>query len=342
VRPPPTGNDAANQRLIAEFVAQADVTDSTRAKYRAHLGELARWLASESGVGFEQVSSIDLVRFMAYLRSGDRFAAPKHHRVIGELSASARKNVIASIHSFYRYLVLVGIVAVDPSASIKPPRVAHRSGLVLDVDEVRALLEARGGTPRERIQTYLLAYTAARSHELRQLRWSDIDMATATMTLLGKGGKRRVIDVHPVLMGELRRWYICQSDEAARNAALRSAKSDPATDFVLLTRTGRQVAKTVIAEQLKRRAIRAGVRVRPTPSGTIATNVSPHAMRRTFATILLDEGHHIDAIADVLGHSSIDTTRKHYAFASNARRRATILAYDPLAGQARDSGHSRT
>jgi integrase len=63
--------------------------------------------------------------------------------------------------------------------------------------------------------------------------------------------------------------------------------------------------------------------------GRRSTAVSPHALRRSFATILLDQGHPIDAIADVLGHASIDTTRQHYAFASNARRRATILAYDP-------------
>jgi integrase len=74
--------------------------------------------------------------------------------------------------------------------------------------------------------------------------------------------------------------------------------------------------------------MRAGVRVSVNENGRPASAVSPHALRRTFATILLDQGHHIDAIADVLGHASIDTTRQHYAFASTARRRATMLAYD--------------
>jgi integrase len=168
--------------------------------------------------------------------------------VTGALSASARKNVVASIHSFYRYLLLVGVVTIDPSASIRPPRVQHRPGLVLDAEEVRALLEACGGMPRERIQTYLLAYTAARSDELRCLRWSDVDFSNATMQLVGKRGKVRVIDIHPLLMGELRRWYIYQHDQADRNEAMLRAKADPATDFVLLTSAGRQIAKTVIAK----------------------------------------------------------------------------------------------
>jgi len=204
---------------------------------------------------------------------------------------------------------------------------------------VRALLDVLGGSQRERIQTFLLVYTAARTGELRRLRWSDIDFVHSTITLVGKRGKVRVVDVHPHLMAALRRWYLYQDHEAERNVALRRAKGDPATDFVLLTRTGKPVAKTVIAEQLKRRAVRAGVRVRITPTGEAATAVSPHALRRTFATILLDEGHHIDAIADVLGHSSIDTTRTHYAFASNARRRATILAYDPQRGDGVERGN---
>lgn len=327
MQPDPTNAREANERLIAEFVVQADVTDATRAKYRAHLGELAAWLASECVTTLEHVATGDLVRFMTYLRAGERYAAPRHHRVTGSLSASARKNVLASIHSFYRYLVLVGIVAIDPSASIRPPRVQHRPGLVLTVDEVRSLLDAPGGTPRERVQVFLLVYTAARSSELRGLRWSDIDFGNATMLLVGKRGKTRSVDIHPHLMSEIRRWYIHQDDDARRNPAIRRAKASPVSDFVLLTRAGRPVAANVIAKQLKARALRANVRVIDASRGVTA--VSPHALRRTFATILLDQGHPIDAIADVLGHVSIDTTRHHYAFASNARRRATILAYDP-------------
>jgi integrase len=326
MRPPPRD---ANVRLIAEFVMQADVTDATRVKYRAHLGELSAWLVHERVGSFENAATGDLVRFMAYLRGGDRFAAAQHHRVTGALSASARKNVLASIHSFYRYLVMVGVLDRDPSAPIKPPRVQHTPGLRLEAEDVRAILDAAGGTPRERVQAYLLAYTAARAGELRRLRWRDIDFQRATILLVGKRGKVRVVDIHPRLMSELRRWYIQQDDNAQRSPALRRAKANSDTDFVLLTRTGRPVAKTVIARQLKARAVRAGVRVRTTSAGEVVTDVSPHALRRTFATALLDAGHHIDAIADVLGHSSIDTTRKHYAIASNARRRATILAYDP-------------
>lgn len=318
--------------LIAEFIEQADVADTTRAKYRAHLGELLAWLnysrvAQGQPADIPNATPAELHRFMAYLRSGERFAAVDHHRVSGELSASARKNFLSSIHSFYRYLVDVRVIAFDPSASIKPPRVQRRPGLVLTTGEVRNILDAPG-TPRERIQAYLLTYTAARTGEIRQLRWRDIDLVGATITVCGKGGKVRVIDIHPRLMSELRRWYIWLDDEAGRNPAVRAAKSDSDRDFVLLTRLGNPVPKGLIARQLKDRAARAGVRVREGGGRDNRSAVSPHALRRTFASTLLDQGHHIDAIADVLGHDSVDTTRRHYAFASNARRRHTIHAYD--------------
>ncbi|MBC7645035.1 MAG: tyrosine-type recombinase/integrase [Thermoleophilia bacterium] len=324
----------ASRLLIAEFVGQADVTAATRTKYRAHLGELLAWLnhpnTSRREAGLLQIADVspaDLHRYMAYLRGGDRFAAIEHHRVRGELSPSARKNILSSIHSFYRYLSAVRVIVVDPSALIKPPRVQHRPGLALTADEVRRILDAHG-TPRERIQAYLLTYTAARTDEIRRLRWQDIDFAKATITISGKYDKIRHIDIHPRLMTELRRWYIWQDEEANRNAAIRAAKAHSEQDYVLLTSTGQPVPTGLIARQLKNRAARAGVHVRENGGRDNRSAVSPHALRRTFATLLLDQGHHIDAIADVLGHASVDTTRRHYAFASTARRRDTIHAYN--------------
>lgn len=320
-----------SRRLIAEFVAQADVTDATRMKYRARLGELLAWLvhpqAGAAGSSLLDLTAGDLHRYMAYLRSSERYAAVAHHRVRGELSASARRNSLSSIHSFYRYLVAVGAVVTDPSATIKPPRVRRHPGLTLTAEEVRRVLDAPG-TPRERIQAYLLTYTAARTEEIQRLRWQDVDFVNATLRICGKGGKLRVLDIHPRLMSELRRWYIYQDDEASRNPAIRAAKSNPNSDLVLVTRTGRPVPTGLIARQLKDRAARAGVHVRAQGGRDNRSAVSPHALRRTFATLLLDRGHHIDAIADVLGHESVDTTRRHYAFASSARRRETIHAYD--------------
>lgn len=312
-----------NLTLIDEFVAQSTAGVATRTKYRTHLLEFARWSERSGCMDLLQVRTGQVARFMAYLRSGDRFAAAQHHRVAQTASGATRKNIRSSLCRFYRYLESVELVPKNPVLAVESPKARHTPGLVLTADEVRRILDAPG-QPRERIQVYLLTYTGAREHEIRQLRWQDIDFQNQTMLLRGKNHKHRAIDIHPRLMGELRRWLLAQEEHAYSNARLRAAKSNAETDFVLLTSRGRQLSHSVIIKQLKQRAARAGVRCIKTADKGNVSAVHPHALRRTFGTLLLNDGHHLDAVADVLGHASVNTTRKHYAFSSTERRRETI------------------
>lgn len=321
---------AFNAGLIDEFVRTIEAAPRTKTKYRFHLTELDAWLAHPRTLRAGRSTSLldltpgDVQRFMGYLKSGERYAATERCR-IGELSASARKSFHGSMRSFYRYLVSVEMVTVDPTASVGPPKVTARPGLRLTLDELMRLLDAPG-EPRDRIQTFLLAFTGARMNEIRSLRWQCVDFVEQTIMLHGKGDTYRALDIHPRLMGELRRWYIYQQDLAAKNPAIAQAKSSPDTDYVLLSRNGRPLADTTIMKTLKARAARAGLYSTPDKGPDNPSALHPHALRRTVATLLLNDGHHLDAVADVLGHKSVDTTRTHYAFASNARRKATIHA----------------
>ena len=331
--PPSRPIHQSDQDLVDEFVAQSNVATSTRYKYRVQLAEFARWLAiiraDDKHAHLLATTPRDVARFMAYLETEDRFAARTVEQRTRALSASSRKSYLASIHSLYRYLVSMNVLTVDPSRAIRAPRVTLKRGLHLTEDELRVLLDAHGSA-RERIVTYLLAFTAARSGELRDLRWQDVDLEQRVIRLRGKRDKIRYVDIHPRLMVELRRWLIHQWSDADRYPAIRAAKADPETDLVLLTRNGTPVPPASIAKQIKARAARAGLHARdPEQSPYNASDVSPHALRRTFATILLNQGHPIDAVADVLGHASLDTTRSHYAFSNDARRRATIHAFNP-------------
>lgn len=325
-----SADDAA---LITEFCVQADVTEATRIKYRTHLAEFSRWLQHPQTIatycpGLATATQANVVRFMAYLLVGDRYAASAYCKPRTALAASSRKSVLGSLHAFYRYLVYVGLADRNPADGLPRPKQKPRPGLHLTADELRRLLDVRGSA-RERIQVYLLAYTAARAGEIRNLRWQDVDLAARTLALRTKGDRHRVVDIHPRLMSELRRWFLYVDHLAERNPALRAAMSDPDRDFVLLTRSGRQLSPSTIYKQLKRRAVRACLYELEPGHREHRSLVSPHTLRRTFATLLLNDGHHLDAVADVLGHESVDTTRKHYAFSSNARRRATIEAFNP-------------
>lgn len=331
---PSTANlDETEDDLVKEFVAQAEVGDATKRRYAVQLAEFRRWLAHPSARRKLRSASLldagraDVVRFMAYLKSGDRFASTGDVRSRDTLSASTRKAYLATLHRLYDYLISVEMVDANPTAGVPRPKVRITPGLHLSADELRRLLEAPG-TPRDRVQVYLLAFTAARVNEIRCLRWRDVNFTDSTMTLHGKGDKYRIIDIHPRLMPELRRWRLRQDTIAERDPALRQMRENPETDFVLVTTRGKQLAPSAIFKQLKRRASRAGLYALEPAHREHRSEISPHALRRTFATLLLNDGHHIDAVADVLGHSSIDTTRKHYAFSSNARRKATIEAFD--------------
>lgn len=166
--------------LITEFIAQADVSDATRTKYGTHLGDYFAYLNAPTvrepreRVHIAEARPKDIQRFMAYLRTPTR--ATTHWRTRGtQLSASTRKNYLASLRSFYRYLVAVQIIEADPTAAIKTPRVRISRGLVLSAVELRRLLDTRGSL-NERTAVYLLVYTGARSGEIRDLRWNDIDL----------------------------------------------------------------------------------------------------------------------------------------------------------------------
>ena len=321
-----------NAALITEFIAQAEVKERTRLKYRTHLLEFDRWLDKAGSPQAEgdvrKVQTGDIARFMAYLRGGDRWAKSDVKKVGRDTpSPSTRKNFHASLSSFYRYLTAVGLVSHNPVLAIDAPKVPHKPGLHLTADEVRRLLEWPG-RPRERVQVFLITFTGARSDEIRSLRWQDIDFPNQTMLIRGKGDKYRVIDIHPRLMAELRRWYLYQDVYASTHPGVRAARENPETDYVLLTLFGKKVPNSTMLRQLKYRAAQAGLHPVSGSDRDNCSKVTIHSLRRTFGSILLNDGHHIDAVADVLGHTSINTTRKHYAFSSTERRKATIHGFN--------------
>ncbi len=318
----------ANASYIEEFIAQVECSASTLQKYPTHLYEFERWLRHTKGDDalLVDVRTADVSRFMAYLKMEQRFCAAYASANPKPLSAPTRKTYLASLASFYRYLVAIEIVGADPTARVEKPRVKYKPGLRLTKEQLRTLLAA-SGSPRCNIQTYLLAYTGARARELRFLKWQEVDFQHRTIGLMGKGDKYRVIDIHPRLFSELKRWYLYHEEQADRYPKMREAKENPGTDWVLMTRNGLPVSHATIGKQLKRRAARANLFPHSTNDLENVSAITPHALRRTFGSILLNDGHHLDAVADVLGHSSLETTRKHYAFSSTERRRATVHGF---------------
>jgi integrase len=330
--PPVQPIDPDSRELLDEFLVQVDISDLTLIKYRAQLEEWARWLshpasqvAGDSARDIRSATPREVQRFFGYLRSGDRFAARVPRSDAPALSPSSRKNYLASLRSLYRYMTSMRIIDADPTLAIRSPKVRTRPGVRLDAEEINQLLDAPG-SPRSRVVAYLLVFTAARADEVRRLRWDDVDLRERTIMLNTKGGDYHAVDIHPRLMVELRRWHLHQAQLAESSPALASALRDPARAHVLLTRSGNAMAKGAISKELQRRAASIDLYRLDPAHREQRSRVTPHAIRRSVATMLLNSGEPIDAVADVLHHRQLDTTRRHYAFSSNRRRKATIEA----------------
>lgn len=246
-------------------------------------------------------------------------------------SASTRKSFLSAIRFLYRHFFLDDeLPDIDPSAHIPSPKVAVIPGYAPSRDEVKRFLEGPG-KPRDRVLASWVFFTASRRATFSDARWRDIDLdgPNPRWFFVGKGQVVDEVPLHPQLVRELRKYRNWQQQEAARNPAIRAALDHSDTAFVLLTRTGKRVHPNTIGKMIRWRAIRAGIAVkdaegtRDVPSG-LTSKLSPHALRRAWAQISLDDGVPLDDIQTALNHKDISTTRRHYAPGKPERAQAAM------------------
>lgn len=168
--------------------------ERTKDDYLNSVSEFSRWFAPKHPAAADRR---DIILYMDYLK----------HRRPRTLSESRRKSQLAALRSFFQFLMYEDESrSYDPTYGVVRPKVVVEMGEVLTGDELQAILAEPSGTARDRIQAWLLTYTAARSSEIRNLRWKDIQPEEKLIHLNGKGSKHRVIDIHPALWPELKKW----------------------------------------------------------------------------------------------------------------------------------------
>ncbi len=225
----------------------------------------------------------------------------------------ARKQ--AALRSFFRYLMKQGIVSSNPFSLVKTPKKPNHLPKVFTVEEVMGLLASLPEeTPQQQRNKCLLLLMYAgglRISEVANLRLGDIHFATKTLTIVGKGKKVREVPIGEVAMGCLKRYLPYRKEISPE--AVRS-------DAVFLTRGGKAITSRM---------------VRYVFSQAISTlamerRLSPHALRHSFATHLLQNGASLRAIQEMLGHSSLSTTQI-YTHLSLERLRSLYETYHPHA-----------
>ncbi|CAM3194277.1 site-specific tyrosine recombinase XerD [Nocardioides dubius] len=222
------------------------------------------------------------------LREGD-----EEHQPLGATSAA---RTVVAVRGWHKFAAREGITSHDPAAAVKPPSPAKRLPKALPLSDVEAILEAAGSPEttlslRDRALLELLYGTGARISEAVGLDVDDIDLEQGSVKLHGKGGKERIVPI-----GSYARAAIVGYLSRSR-PQLATAKT-PAGAMFLNARGGRlsrQSAWTVLV----RSAERAGV----------TRDVSPHTLRHSFATHLLDGGADVRVVQELLGHASVTTTQ---------------------------------
>ncbi len=251
--------------------------------------------------------SRDILDFLEFLRAGDDFdptgvdalAVRGFHAHLRERNASkatvARK--LAALRSFYKFLVRRSIVEASPVAAVKTPKQEKRLPRFLDEREVGKLLDAPGPDDafprRDKALLETLYSTGLRVSELVGLDVADADLRSGLIRARGKGKKERLVPIGSVAVQALVQYL-----DEERVRLLRPLDGKP-TGALFLNRDGTRLSARSVRRVLTRYISRTGLPVR----------TSPHTLRHTFATHLLDRGADLRSVQELLGHESLATTQ---------------------------------
>ena len=274
------------QDLLQWLSAERGRAPATLTAYRRDLWSYIRWLR-RAGVVLEAVTEADLVAYVHDLRARD--LAP----------ASVARSLVP-VRSLHRFLVEEGRRSVDPSAHLELPRVPRGLPKALTEDEVARLLAApEGDAPivrRDRAILEVLYGTGVRVSELVGMSIGDLDVDDALLRVLGKGSKERIVPVGGHALRALVAW-LGPGGRPAVEPAQWKRRGD--AEAVFLNARGGRLTRQGAWEVLRRHGATAGLDGR----------LSPHVLRHSCATHMLDHGADIRAVQELLGHASISTTQ---------------------------------
>jgi integrase/recombinase XerD len=279
----------ALRTYLDHLAVERGLAANTLSSYRRDLRRYRAFL-DESGIDdLDSVSEATVSAFLVRLREGD----PDHP----PLSATSAGRTVVAVRGFHRFCLADGLATVDPAAGVRPPSPSRRLPKALPLADVEAILDASGaaGTSlalRDRALLEVLYGTGARISEAVGLDVDDLDRVDATVLLRGKGSKERLVPIGSYALAAVDAYLTRSRPE------LVAAGSGPAGALFLNARGGRlsrQSAWTVLV----RAAERAGV----------TRDVSPHTLRHSFATHLLEGGADVRVVQELLGHASVTTTQ---------------------------------
>ena len=258
------------------------LSENTITAYRQDLYEFLDFIKKE-GMTSWPTKAVDIDAFLARQRDLDK-------------ATSSISRMISSLRKFYQWLARQDIQKINPMLEIDPPKKEHRLPVALTEEEVTALLKQPDVDKklglRDRALLETMYATGIRVSELINLKLKDLHEDLKLVKVLGKGSKERLIPINEVALSWIKRY-----EKKVRDPLL--LQKNKSSEFIFLNNRGESLTRQAVWQIIKRYCKMAG----------IEKDVTPHTLRHTFATHLLENGADLRVVQEILGHSDISTTQ---------------------------------
>jgi integrase/recombinase XerD len=279
---------------------QRGYSPNTLDAYRRDLKKLLDYIEGQEGISVYDVQLSDLQHFAAGLHD------------IG-IHPRSQCRILSGVRSFFRFLQMDGYRDDDPSELLESPVLGEHLPEILSAEEVDALESSidlsKWEGHRNRAIIEVLFSCGLRVSELVSLKMSDLYLDEQYIRVFGKGSKERLVPISPKAINELHYWFQYRDTMNIKPGE---------EDYVFLNRRGAHLTRTMILIMIKQQAALAGIQ----------KTISPHTLRHSFATVLLEGGADLRAIQAMLGHESIGTT-EIYTHIDVSTLRQQILEHHP-------------
>jgi integrase/recombinase XerD len=285
--------DAQMQGYLDHLTIERGVAQNTLSSYRRDLRRYSKHLEERGIYDLAKVDEDDVSEFLVALRRGDPESGA------AALSAVSAARTLIAVRGLHRFAAAEGLTELDVARAVRPPTPGRRLPKSLTIDQVLALLEGAGGedasdgplTLRNRALLELLYSTGSRISEAVGLDVDDIDTHARSVLLRGKGGKQRLVPIGRPAVHALDAYFVRGRPDLARRGR--------GTPAIFLNARGGRLSRQSAWQVLQDAAERAG----------ITSGVSPHMLRHSFATHLLEGGADVRVVQELLGHASVTTTQ---------------------------------
>ena len=290
--------------FIHYLMVEKGLANNTIVSYERDLKSYTAYVQKvEQLYSLNEVNRAHLLQFLGHLKQNGK-------------SAKTLARHVASIRAFHQFLLREKVCEQDPAVHLETPQQEQRLPKVLSLSEVEALLEApKSNSPfdlRNRAMLELLYATGMRVSELIQMKLDDLHLAMGFVRCIGKGDKERIIPIGQTAI-EVMEMYLVNGRPLLRSAKHRS-------NALFLNHHGKEMSRQGFWKILKKIAVEAG----------IEKPLTPHMLRHSFATHLLENGADLRAVQELLGHADISTTQI-YTHVTKTRLKDVYTTFHPRA-----------